>query len=67
VTTSVLMAELRARGHAGGVVLGYTAARAEEARGHLKKTWKDFRKAEPFWPEFPATVQPAEATDIAPA
>lgn len=48
-TTATLMAGLRARGHAGGIVLGYTAAEAEFALRDLPATWKRFRAAEPFW------------------
>ena len=59
VTSAALMAELRARGHAAGVVMGYTAAQAEAARLHLAEVWKQFRKAEPFWPD-PAIVTAEE-------
>ena len=48
-TTATLMAELRARGHAGGIVLGFTAAKADIARHHLPDVWKKFRRTEPFW------------------
>jgi len=65
VTTAILMTELRARGHAAGVVMGYTAAHAEAARQHLAEVWKQFRKAEPFWPDLPI-VAAEEAGEIVP-
>lgn len=57
-TTATLMTALRARGHAGGLVLGFTTAEAETAHRHLAKVWKRFRRAEPFWPEMPPMDAP---------
>lgn len=57
--TAGLMAALRARGHAGGVALGFTMAESEAARRHLPKVWKRFRRAAPFWPDMPAREMPA--------
>ena len=48
-TTTILLAELRARGRAGGIVLGYTAAEAAFAMRDLPEVWKRFRDAAPFW------------------
>lgn len=61
-TTATLMAALRARGHAGGVVFGFTMAEAETAHRHLPRVWKRFRRADPFWPE----MAPPDVSDSPP-
>lgn len=48
-TTTLLLAELRARGRAGGIVIGYTTAEAENGLHDLARVWKRFRNAAPFW------------------
>jgi CHAD domain-containing protein len=37
------------RGRAGGIVLGFVAARATVARKDIESCWRKLRKAEPFW------------------
>jgi CHAD domain-containing protein len=45
-----LMAEIgQARGYAGGIVTGFVAAGGAGARGRIARSWKRFRKLEPFW------------------
>ena len=48
-----LLAELGAtsgpRAHAAGLVLGFLAARAEDARSRIGKAWARFHRLPPFW------------------
>jgi CHAD domain-containing protein len=47
---SGLMAEIgQARGYVGGVVRGFVAAGGQDTRSHIGRSWKRFRKLEPFW------------------
>ena len=49
---AALMAELgraTARGYAAGVVSGFVAARAGNTRARIGKSWRKFRRLEPFW------------------
>lgn len=38
-----------ARAHAAGLVRGFLAARAGDARGRVARAWKRFHRLEPFW------------------
>jgi triphosphatase len=48
-----LLAEIHAtkgaRAHAGGLVRGFLAARAGDARGRIARAWQRFGRLEPFW------------------
>jgi CHAD domain-containing protein len=45
-----LMAEIGlARSYAGGIVRGVIAADGADARGRIARSWKRFRRQEPFW------------------
>ena len=50
---NALLADLGAttgsRAHAGGLVLGFLAARAGIARGQVGQAWKRFHRLPPFW------------------
>ena len=44
-----LGADRGARAHAAGLVRGFLAARAGQARGQIGRAWQRFRRLEPFW------------------
>jgi triphosphatase len=48
-----LLAEIHAtkgvRAHPGGLVRGFVAARAGDARGRISRAWQRFGRLEPFW------------------
>ena len=49
---AALIAELGAtggRGFAAGVVRGFVAAGAGDARAEIERSWRKFRQAKPFW------------------
>ena len=49
-TADALMRDLSARpGHASGLVLGFTGARAAGIRPKILSSWKRLRRREPFW------------------
>jgi CHAD domain-containing protein len=49
VATSLLEEIGQARGYAGGIVRGFVAARGQDDRTQIGRSWKRFRKIEPFW------------------
>lgn len=44
-----LLAELGGRGFAAGIVHGYLAARSAGSRAKAEKSWRRFRRVDPFW------------------
>jgi CHAD domain-containing protein len=44
-----LLAPIGGRGFAAGIVRGYLAARSAGGRAKAERSWKKFRRAEPFW------------------